>query len=216
VTDTLQPHASSGAARLLLAADLAGTLVFAMEGAMAAVDARLDVIGIMVLAFTTALGGGIIRDTLLGAVPPASLKDWRYPTIAFTGAAFVFFLYHYVHAIPLNVIQVFDAAGLSLFAVAGTQKAMLYKMSPLVAALLGTVTGVGGGTMRDVLLNQVPTVLRAEVYATAALLGSVCVIVLIKLHVPAGLAGAAGAAACFVLRVVSVWKHWNLPRAFGI
>jgi uncharacterized membrane protein YeiH len=215
VAESAQPHVSVNTGGLLLVADLGGTLVFAIEGAMAAVDGRLDVIGIMVLAFTTALGGGIIRDTLLGAVPPASLRDWRYPTIAFTGAALVFFLHHYVQAIPLIVIQVFDAAGLALFAVAGTQKALMCKMSPLVAVLLGAITGVGGGTLRDVLLNQIPTVLRAEVYATAALLGSVCMVAAIKMRVPSSLAAAGGGLICFLLRIISVWKHWNLPRAFG-
>jgi len=214
VAESAQPHPQIGGG-LLLVADLIGTLVFAIEGAMAAVDGKLDVIGIMVLAFTTALGGGIIRDTLLGAVPPASLKDWRYPTIAFTGAAAVFFLHHYMKAIPVLTLQVFDAAGLALFAVAGTQKALLYRMSPLVAVLLGAITGVGGGTMRDVLLNQVPTVLRAEVYATAALLGSVCMVAAIKARVKDSVAAAFGGLACFILRVVSVWNHWNLPRALG-
>jgi uncharacterized membrane protein YeiH len=215
VADALQRHATIDAGHLLLAADLAGTLVFAVEGAMAAVDGNLDLIGIMVLAFSTALGGGIIRDALLGALPPASLRNWRYPTIALAGGALVFLLHHYVRAIPLPVIQVLDAAGLAIFAVAGTEKAIQYKMSPLVAILLGAVTGVGGGTIRDVLLNQVPTVLRAEVYATAALVGSAFMLVAIKARVPSGWAGALGGATCFLLRVVSVWKHWNVPRAFG-
>jgi uncharacterized membrane protein YeiH len=214
VAEPAQAHPQVGGG-LLLVADLIGTLVFAIEGAMAAVDGKLDVIGIVVLAFTTALGGGIIRDTLLGAVPPASLKDWRYPTIAFAGAAAVFFLHHYMKAIPLMTLQVFDAAGLALFAVAGTQKALLYRMSPLVAVLLGAITGVGGGTMRDVLLNQVPTVLRAEVYATATLLGSACMVAAIKARVNHSVAAAFGGLACFILRVVSVWNHWNLPRALG-
>lgn len=201
--------------RLLFAADIAGTLVFAVEGAMAAVDGNLDLIGIMALAFCTALGGGIIRDTLLGAVPPAALRDWRYPTIALTAAALVFFLHTEVRAIPLTAIQVLDAAGLAIFAIAGTRKAMLYKMTPLVAVLLGTITAVGGGTIRDVLLNQVPNVLRAEVYATAALLGSICMIAAIKLRIRSSYAATLGGVVCFLLRVISLWRHWNVPRALG-
>ena len=139
---------------------------------MAAVNGDLDLIGIMVLAFCTALGGGIVRDILLGALPPASLRDWRYPTIVLTVAVLVFFLHALVGRIPEQAIQMLDAAGLAIFAIAGTQKALLYKMNPLVAALLGTITGVGGGTIRDVLLAQVPKVLQFEIYATAALLGS--------------------------------------------
>jgi uncharacterized membrane protein YeiH len=207
--------ATISADNLLFAADIAGTFVFAVEGAMAAVDGNLDLIGIMALAFCTALGGGIVRDVLLGALPPASLRDWRYPSIVLTTAVLVFFLNRSVRAIPAFDIQMLDAAGLALFAIAGTQKAMLYKMNPLVAVLLGTITGVGGGTIRDVLLNQVPTVLRFEVYASAALLGAACMIVLTRLRVPARWAAGIGALACFVLRVVSLWRHWNLPRALG-
>jgi uncharacterized membrane protein YeiH len=210
-----RPPGTIGAARLLFFADIAGTMVFAIEGAMAAVDGNLDLIGILVLAFCTALGGGIIRDILLGSLPPAALLDWRYPTIAFTGAVLVFFEHHYVRAIPVTVIQVLDAAGLALFAVAGTVKAMLHRMNPIVAALLGTITGVGGGTVRDVLLNQVPTVLRFEVYATAALVGSVCVITARRVHLSSSPAGAIGAVTCFLLRIISLWRHWNLPRALG-
>ncbi|MGB7435108.1 MAG: TRIC cation channel family protein [Candidatus Acidiferrum sp.] len=159
---------------LLLAVDLMGTLVFAVEGAMAAVDGNLDLIGIMTLAFATALGGGIVRDVLLGTLPPAALRDWRYPTIVLTTAILVFFLHQFVREIPASTIQILDAAGLAIFAIAGTQKALLYKMNPLVAVLLGTITGVGGGTIRDVLLNQVPKVLQFEIYASAAMVGSAC------------------------------------------
>jgi len=119
-----------GIDRLLFAADIAGTLVFAVEGAMAAVDGNLDLIGIMVLAFCTALGGGLIRDILLGALPPAALRDWRYPTIPITAALLVFFLHRDVRAIPAPAIQVLGAAGLALFAMAGTLKARLHKMTP--------------------------------------------------------------------------------------
>jgi len=212
VTQTVQVFGTDGTDRLLFAADIAGTLVFAVEGALAAVNGNLDLIGLMVLAFCTALGGGVVRDILLGALPPASLRDWRYPTVAFTGSALVFFLHHYVQAIPLPVIQVFDAAGLAMFAIAGTEKAMLHRMNPLIAVMLGTITGVGGGTIRDVLLNQIPNVLRFEVYATAALVGSVCMIAATRLRFPSNLAAAIGGIACFLLRIVSIWQHWNLPK----
>jgi uncharacterized membrane protein YeiH len=201
--------------RLLFAADIAGTMVFAVEGAMAAVNGNLDLIGIMTLAFCTALGGGIIRDILLGALPPAALRDWRYPTIAISAAVLVFFLHQQVRAVPVFYIQVLDAAGLAIFAIAGTEKAILHKMNPLVAVLLGTITGVGGGTIRDVLLNQVPTVLRFEVYATAALVGSVAMIVAMKFRAPSIWAGTFGGVLCFLLRVISLLNHWNVPRALG-
>jgi uncharacterized membrane protein YeiH len=199
---------------LLFAADIAGTLVFAIEGAMAAVNGNLDLIGIVVLAFCTALGGGLVRDILLGALPPAALRDWRYPTIPIVAAVLVFFLHRQVRAIPA-ALQVLDAAGLALFAVAGTVKARLHKMNALVAVMLGTITAVGGGTIRDVLLNQVPNVLRIEVYASAALVGSACMIATRKLRLSSSAAAAIGGVVCFLLRILGLWRHWNLPRALG-
>lgn len=197
---------------LLYVVDLAGTLLFAIEGATAAISGNLDLLGIMVLAFATALGGGIIRDVFIGSIPPNALRDWRYSAVAFVGAGVVFFLYHFVQAIPANVIMVLDAAGLSLFAIAGAQKVMLFEMPPF-AVLLGGITGVGGGTIRDVLLARIPIVLRAEVYATAALAGAAVMVICRRLNLPAALSAALGGAVCFLLRVVSVWLHWNLPRA---
>lgn len=200
-------------ARMLYTVDIAGTLLFGIEGASAAIAGRLDLLGLMVLAFATALGGGIIRDVLLGATPPSALRDWRYPTIAFAGAAIVFFFHHFVQEIPAQLIMVLDAAGLALFAVSGTEKALLREMSPLVAILLGGITGVGGGTIRDVLLAKVPNVLHADVYATAALIGSAVMILCRRLGMTDTQSAFVGGIVCFTLRVVSVWRHWNLPIA---
>src|ERR1700675_5011777 len=123
--------------KLLFAVDRAGTLLFAIEGATAAIIGNLDLLGLMVLAFATALGGGIIRDLLIGAVPPNSLRDWRYSAVVFTGAAIVFFLHRFVQGIPNGVMIVLDAAGLALFAGAETQKALIYKMHPFIAFCSG-------------------------------------------------------------------------------
>jgi uncharacterized membrane protein YeiH len=197
---------------LLLAIDLIGTFVFAVEGAMAAIQGRLDFLGVLVLSFATALGGGIIRDLLIGAAPPNSIRDWRYGVVAFSGAAAVFFFHHFVQQIPTPVIIGLDAAGLALFAVAGAGKALAYDIHPFVAILMGGITGVGGGTVRDVLLAQVPAVLRVDVYAVAALAGAAVMIAGLKLGGPRTLMAVAGAGVCFALRVVAVWQHWNLPR----
>ncbi|HXZ80754.1 MAG TPA: trimeric intracellular cation channel family protein [Terriglobales bacterium] len=203
----------SSSDRLLLVIDLAGTALFALEGAMAAIRGGLDFFGVMVLSFAVALGGGVIRDLLIGAVPPAAIRDWRYPVVAFTSGTAIFFLFHYfVRAVPASWIMMLDAAALGLFAIAGTQKALAYRLNRLVAPLLGTITGVGGGTIRDVFLAQVPLVLRADVYATAALAGSVVYIAVRRLRIPRSLAALIGWAVCFLLRVVSVWRHWSLPR----
>ncbi len=201
--------------RILFAADMAGTLLFAVEGATAGLTGNLDLLGLMVLAFATALGGGIVRDVLIGDVPPAALRNWRYAAVAFSGAAIVFSLHHFVLAIPANLIMVLDAAGLSLFAIAGTEKALLHKLHPFIAVLLGTVTAVGGGTIRDLFLARTPRVLEADVYATAALAGSIVMILIGKTRLSPVIAAFTGGTVCFLLRVVSVWQHWNLPKVRG-
>jgi uncharacterized membrane protein YeiH len=197
---------------LLFAADMAGTLLFGIEGAEAAITGNLDLLGLMVLAFSTALAGGIFRDLLIGAIPPSSLRDWRYSAMAFTGAVIVFFAYRFLQGIPGEVILVLDAAGLALFAVAGTEKALLYQMHPFIAILLGTVTGVGGGTVRDIFLAHVPNVLRSDIYATAAMAGAAVMIAARKLKLSHNWAAVCGGVFCFTLRMVSVWRHWNLPK----
>jgi uncharacterized membrane protein YeiH len=199
-------------ARLLLTIDLLGTFFFAVEGAMAAIEGNLDLLGLMVLAFATTLGGGIIRDLLIGAVPPGSIRDWRYPAGAFLGGGVVFCFYQFVSQVPPWVIIVFDAAGLGLFAVAGAAKALDFGIHPFIAVLMGGVTGVGGGTIRDIFLARIPTVLRADVYATAALAGAAVLVVSLRFKMNAKSATILGSVVCFALRVVSVWRHWNLPR----
>jgi uncharacterized membrane protein YeiH len=202
-------------AHLLFLLDLGGTFLFAIEGATAAMRGNLDFLGLMVLAFITALGGGIIRDLLIGAVPPASLRDWRYGVTALAGGAAVFFFHRFLMVIPPQVIMVLDAGGLALFAVAGAGKALSFKMHPFIAVLMGGITGVGGGTVRDVLLTQIPTVLRADVYATAALAGAAVMVIGMRLNRSPQSMAMLGAFVCFTLRVVSVWLHWSLPRVTG-
>jgi uncharacterized membrane protein YeiH len=205
----LKPKADT----LLLAVDFAGTFLFAVEGGMAAASAHLDLLGAIVLAFVTAVGGGIVRDLLIGAIPPNSIRDWRYGAIAFAGAATAFFFHSFVQEVPGSVLVLLDAAGLSLFAVAGAEKALDFEIHPFIAILMGGITGVGGGTVRDLLLAQVPTVLRADVYATAALAGAAVVVVGLRLKLPRIPVAVAGTVVCFLLRMVSVWLHWNLPTA---
>ena len=198
--------------KILLVADLAGTLLFGIEGADAAIRGNLDLLGLMVLAFSTALAGGVVRDLLIGAVPPASIQNWRYAATAFTAAILTFFFYRMVEAFPAGVMMVLDAGGLALFAVAGTEKALDYKIHPFMAALLGTITGVGGGTIRDIFLAHVPRVLQSDIYATAALAGAVVLIVLRRLNVSPVAAALSGGGCCFALRVVAATLHWNLPK----
>ena len=199
-------------ATLLLTIDLIGTFVFAVEGASVAVQANLDILGLMVLGFATALGGGIIRDVLIGAIPPNSILDWRYPAAAFIGAAVVFLQSSFVNRVPAPLITTLDAAGLALFAVAGAAKALDYNIHPFLAVLMGGITGVGGGTIRDVLLARIPSVLRSDVYAAAGLAGAITMVLALKLKLRPAIATTLGIVVCFTLRMVAVHQHWNLPR----
>jgi uncharacterized membrane protein YeiH len=196
-------------------ADLAGTFVFAFQGALAALAAHLDLFGVLVLSFVTALGGGMLRDVLMGALPPSALRGWSYPSTALVAGIIVFALGRYL-PVPHQLLQTLDAGGLALFAVAGTEKALDARIHPLSAILLGTITAVGGGTMRDVLLNHVPSILRVAVYATAALFGAIVLVLARRLGLAPTLAAALGALACFVLRMIGLWLHWQLPGSVAV
>ncbi len=200
---------------LLLSIDLFGTFVFALQGASTAVQHELDLLGIMVLAFATALGGGIVRDVLIGAIPPNSIKDWRYPATAFFAAAVVFLAHNQVGRIPYWPLIALDAAGLGLFAIAGAAKALDFGINPFLAILLGGVTGVGGGTIRDIFLAQIPGVLRSDIYAAAALLGATVLVLGLQLKLRPALASILGILTCFTLRMVAVHQHWNLPKVLN-
>ena len=203
------------AAGTLLVLDLIGTFVFALSGAVAGVRERLDLFGVLVLSFAAASAGGIMRDLLIGAVPPAAISDWRYLATSLVAGLVVFFWYPISERIRnlRNHVLIFDAAGLALFAVVGTQKALGYRLNPVMAALLGVLTGIGGGMLRDVLVTQVPTVLRAELYAVAALAGAVVVVVGHVLNLPPTATAIAGAVICFGIRFVAIRRGWHLPVA---
>jgi uncharacterized membrane protein YeiH len=200
-----------GLAQLVLAADLGGTFVFAVEGALIATQAGLDLLGIVVIAFVAALGGGIIRDVLLGAVPPAAIRDQRYPSATVLGALIVVLAAPVVRLIPAAPLIALDAAGLSLFAVAGVQKALVRGIGPFGTVLMGTLTAVGGGAVRDVLLAQVPVVLRSDFYATAAIIGCVVILLVRRFGFSMQVASGVGGLACFVTRLLGAFNHWQLP-----
>jgi uncharacterized membrane protein YeiH len=197
---------------LLLAFDLAGTFVFALSGAMAGVRHRLDLFGILVLSFAAATVGGITRDVLIGAVPPAAINDWRYIGSSLL-AGLMAFGWHSTISRLWSPVLIFDAAGLGLFAVSGALKALDFGLNPVAAVLLGVLTGIGGGMVRDVLVAEIPTVLRAELYAVAALAGGSVAVIGGLLHLPATAGAVAGAVVCFGLRLGAIWRGWRLPGA---
>jgi uncharacterized membrane protein YeiH len=204
------------ASPLFLALDLAGVFAFALNGALTALRvARLDVVGVVVLGMMTALGGGIIRDVLLDSLPPATFDDWRYLAVAAGGSlvAFVFGRSLDRLATPITVL---DAAGLSLFAVSGALKATELGAGFGQAVILGVVTGVGGGTLRDVMIGRVPVVLHSELYAIPALLGALILVSGIELGMTEVSAAVSGAVVCFAVRMVGVHFGIDAPPPPGI
>jgi uncharacterized membrane protein YeiH len=195
---------------LILALDLAGTFVFALSGGTAGVKRRLDIFGVLVVSFVAANSGGIARDILIGATPPASVADWRYIAVTIPAGLITFFWFGLIDRIS-NAVLVFDGAGLALFAVSGATKALAFHLNPLAAALLGMLTGIGGGMARDILLGEIPAVLRADVYAVAALSGSAVVVIGDALRLPQAVVLATGAILCLGLRLLAIYRGWRLP-----
>ncbi len=191
--------------------DLAGTFAFAISGATAAKQRGLDLFGICAIAFTVACGGGIIRDICIGAIPPAGLTTWYYLATAIIATGMTIGLYSVVQRLNRPVL-LFDAVGLSLFAVTGAQKALSYGHNGEVAVLLGIVTAVGGGVLRDILLNRVPVILEKEIYASAALTGALIVVLGSHLKwLSSDWIAVIALTICFTLRILALRYHWNLP-----
>jgi uncharacterized membrane protein YeiH len=195
---------------VLVVLDLLGVAVFAASGALAAVHARLDVFGVVVLAAVTALGGGIVRDVLLGVTPPSTLRQWPYLVVPAVVALTVF-RWHPAVARLRRGVQLADALGLALFVTTGTAVALAADAPAVTAALVGVITGVGGGVLRDVLLNEVPTVLRREIYALAAAGGAVVVVAGDAAGLPELPVALAAALLVAGTRVLALWRHWNAP-----
>ena len=194
---------------IVLGLNLAATLVFGLSGGLAAVRARLDLVGVLVLAAVVALAGGVTRDVLIG-VPPETFRDARYLAAAGIAGAVCFFGHHILERLQRAVL-VFDAIGLSLFCVTGASKAIEFGLGPVQSTILGAITGIGGGILRDVLLREVPVVLRSELYALPALAGAAVVSVAHELGRDSGAFAIAGAALCLGLRLVGLRLGLNAP-----
>jgi uncharacterized membrane protein YeiH len=197
---------------LLVAFDLAGTFVFALSGATAGVKHRLDLFGVLVLAFAAGTSGGIARDVMIGATAPAAISDWRYIAVSMLAGLMTFYCYSIIHHLR-SPVMVFDAAGLALFAVSGAGKALAFHAGPVAAMLLGMLTGIGGGMVRDLLVGEIPAVLRTELYAVAAFMGAAVVVIGRMMHLSSSVAAVSGAALCFGVRFVAMRRGWQLPTA---
>ncbi len=199
---------------IVVVLDLVGIFVFAISGALVAVRKELDLFGVLVLAGTTGLGGGFLRDVLIDATPPAALADWRYLMVP-VGAGLVTFVYHPTVGRMEPYVNVFDAFGLALFCVTGAVKAVEYGLGPAPAALMGMVTGIGGGIARDLLAGRVPVIFRGELYATPALAGSAIAVVLYEYDQPVWLSALCGGSLCLVWRLVAIRRNWTAPLPAG-
>lgn len=197
---------------LLSILDLSGTFVFGLSGAIAGVRHKADLFGILVLSFAAASAGGIIRDLLMGSVPPAAISQWQYIVAALLPGFVTFYMYPLLKRLNSPVL-VFDAMGLSLFAVSGSIKAMEFHLNPLAAVFLGVLTAVGGGMARDVLVREIPAVLRTDIYAVAAVAGSTAVVLWVYAGLPTVAGAIIGGTLCFSIRIMSIRLHWKLPVA---
>ncbi|HEY0815513.1 MAG TPA: TRIC cation channel family protein [Pseudonocardia sp.] len=199
----------------LAALDLAAVLLFAIEGALLGITAGVGVIGVLTIGFVASLGGGVVRDLLCHDTPPAALRSVAYPTTAFLGGIVAIAGYHVLTAAPLEVRAPLDAAALGWFCVAGAMKALDCRMRSLAAVLLGAMSAVGGGLIRDVLLGAVPAVLRSDVSAVAALCGAGVTVVALRWGVSRGAAATFGVASCLAISLLSMTLGWHLPRVVG-
>jgi len=199
---------------LTLALNLMGTFAFGLSGGILGVKKRMDLFGVLVLSVATGLGGGIVRDLILGHTPPATLTDWRYLGTAGLAGVLVFVWYNRI-ANHGTFITTFDAVGLSIFTVTGTVIALNSGLGPIPAALLGMLTGVGGGVLRDIMAAEVPLIFRSEIYAVASLLGAIIIITATQIGFSGIPSEILAALATFILRMLSVQRGWKIPVAIS-
>ena len=194
--------------------DLIGVFTFGISGALLAIQRDFDIVGITILAVTTALGGGILRDLILGDSPPLAFDRWEYLAVALASAAVTFVAHPELKRITRTLL-IFDAAGLALFSVAGTVKALDHGLAPIAAVLLGVTAAVGGGVLRDVIARETPELVRpgSELYAIPAMVGATAIAVAWELHAYEPALGAVIAVAVFGLRALALHRHWFAPRA---
>lgn len=195
---------------LLLVLDIVGIAVFAVAGALTGIEKRLDIFGVIFLSGITALGGGFMRDVLLGASPVAGLHDWRYIVTPATVGLIVFYV-HPTLAKLRRALLLVDAAGMGLFAVAGARKAIDYGLGPVGSCVIGMITAIGGGILRDVLVSEIPSILHKEIYATAALIASILVVTGDRVSFNNVATAIISIAVAFTIRVLSVWRKWSAP-----
>jgi uncharacterized membrane protein YeiH len=209
--DAASETAREAATLLIGALDLVGTVVFAMSGAMEGVRRGTDVFGALALAFVTATFGSVVRDVVLGSLPPAAVASWHPLALALVAGSLTL-RFHASFRRLRHPVQALDAIGLGIFAVAGTQKALYLGVNWPMAAVIGMISGIGGGMVRDMLTARTPIVLVDEIYALAALAAGLVVVAGSRAGLPSTVVTLAGAALCMSLRLVALSRGWRLPR----
>lgn len=191
--------------------DLMGTVAFAISGALAGVRKNMDLYGISVLSLVTAVGGGTIRDVLVGRIPPFIFRDYNYIVLSLLSALLVFFFYRKVER-GYNTLLIMDALGLGVFTVIGVKVGIDYNIGFIGAIFMGVMTGTFGGMIRDILQGEIPLVLRKEVYASACLLGGAVYLILFKLLGYNFITVLVSILVVFTLRMIAIWRNWSLPK----
>ncbi len=194
--------------------DLAGVFVFAVSGALVAARKQMDIFGFTVIALITAVGGGTIRDLLVD-VPVFWIHEPVYVWLAFSAAILTFLFVNLIHKGERFILW-FDAVGLAVFCVLGTAKGFDATGAPLISVMMGVITAVVGGMMRDVVCNELPLIFHGEIYATAAFLGGTVYVICQYLHIPSPVALWAGIASAFSLRAAAMMWGWSLPKSGGL
>jgi uncharacterized membrane protein YeiH len=193
--------------------EISGTVAFTISGAFSAMQKRLDVFGVLIISFVTAIGGGTIRDVLIGYTPVTWMRDYETPLIILgTGIATVFFK-KYIKTFKTTLF-LFDALGLGLFTIIGIQKGIDAGLNPGVCVALGTITGCFGGVLRDILLNNIPLIFQKEIYATACIIGGTLYVMLIK-HLDTDIVEILAVTIVCAIRIVAVKYKLSLPKFYA-
>lgn len=197
---------------LIYGFDIFGTIVFAFTGALKGVQLKFDFLGVIVFSVIVGCGGGMIRDSLIGATPAAALTNWVYLALCIVVGIIVFFIGNYIES-ERKVIKYADAIGLGVFTAIGTAKALLFSCSPIGAVLCGVVTATGGGILRDLMSKEIPNILKSDIYATASLLGGLLYLLLIYLGFSTGKCFFITSAFVFILRTIVLKYSLQLPQS---
>lgn len=192
--------------------DFLGTIAFAVSGAIAAVRKEMDLYGIIVLSLVTAAGGGVVRDILIGQIPPIIFTQPAYIGLVLAASLVVFFLHEKIEHVAFPLLYM-DAIGLGVFTIIGVRAAISLDISWYGAIIMGVTTGTVGGMVRDVLRQQIPLVLKKEVYASACLAGAGVYYFLNYLQLPEAAAAIIGFVTVVVIRLLSIRHNWHLPKA---